>query len=95
MEQVENLTDEQKTVIKLKYIEGLTLKEIGDMLELEPKTETDIFPWLYFRGSITCFRCFYRVFHHGDFNSDIHIPGRIACFFNSGSYKFEWRGKPC
>lgn len=38
MEQVENLTDEQKIVIKLKYVEGLTLKEIGDMLDLEPKT---------------------------------------------------------
>lgn len=38
MEQIENLTDEQKIVIKLKYIEGLTLKEIGDMLDLESKT---------------------------------------------------------
>lgn len=38
MEQMENLTDEQKIVIKLKYVEDLTLKEIGDMLDLEPKT---------------------------------------------------------
>jgi RNA polymerase sigma-70 factor (ECF subfamily) len=38
MERLENLTDEQKIVIKLKYLENLTLKEIGEMLELEPKT---------------------------------------------------------
>lgn len=38
MGQIENLTDEHKTVIKLKYIEDLTLKEIGDLLDLEPKT---------------------------------------------------------
>jgi len=38
MEHIESLTDEQKMVVKLKYIEGLTLKEIGKMLDLEPKT---------------------------------------------------------
>jgi len=38
MGQIENLTDEQKIVVKLKYIEGLTLKEIGKKLDLEPKT---------------------------------------------------------
>lgn len=38
LECLEDLPDEQKTAIKLKYIEGLTLKEIGDQLNLEPKT---------------------------------------------------------
>lgn len=38
IEEIENLTDEQKLVIKMKYIEGLTLKEIGDRLNLETKT---------------------------------------------------------
>ncbi len=35
---LDNLTYEQKTVIKLKYLEGLTLKEIGEKLDLESKT---------------------------------------------------------
>jgi RNA polymerase sigma-70 factor, ECF subfamily len=35
---LERLTEEQRIVIKLKYIEGLTLKEIGDLLNVEPKT---------------------------------------------------------
>jgi RNA polymerase sigma-70 factor (ECF subfamily) len=35
---LEALSEEQKIAIKLKYIEGLTLKEIGDRLDLEPKT---------------------------------------------------------
>lgn len=35
---LEGLSEEQKIAIKLKYIEGLTLKEIGDKLNLEPKT---------------------------------------------------------
>lgn len=38
IDHLENLTDEQKVVIKLKYIEGLTLKEIGEKLDLESKT---------------------------------------------------------
>ncbi|NLI90768.1 MAG: sigma-70 family RNA polymerase sigma factor [Peptococcaceae bacterium] len=38
MEQFEYLTEEQRTAIKLKYVEGLTLKEIGEMLQVEPKT---------------------------------------------------------
>jgi len=38
IKQLENLTDEQKYAIKLKYIEGLTLKEIGGILDIEPKT---------------------------------------------------------
>lgn len=38
IKQLDNLTEEQKAVIKLKYIEGLTLKEIGEILEIEPKT---------------------------------------------------------
>ena len=38
MNKMEELTLEQQTVIKLKYIEDLTLKEIGEMLKLEPKT---------------------------------------------------------
>ncbi|KZL91733.1 RNA polymerase sigma factor [Clostridium magnum] len=36
--ELENLSEEQKLAIKMKYIEGLTLKEIGEKLELEPKT---------------------------------------------------------
>jgi RNA polymerase sigma-70 factor (ECF subfamily) len=35
---MEKLTEEQKLAIRMKYIEGLTLKEIGDALGLEPKT---------------------------------------------------------
>ncbi|KJR48857.1 RNA polymerase sigma factor SigW [Desulfosporosinus sp. I2] len=35
---MEDLPEEQRIAIKLKYIEGLTLKEIGDQLNLEPKT---------------------------------------------------------
>lgn len=35
---LESLTEEQKIVIKLKYIEGLTLKEISEILDVEPKT---------------------------------------------------------
>lgn len=35
---VEGLSEEQKIAIKLKYIEGLSLKEIGSQLNLEPKT---------------------------------------------------------
>lgn len=35
---LEGLAEEQKIAIKLKYIEGLTLKEIGNQLKLEPKT---------------------------------------------------------
>lgn len=38
VEGLEKLPEEQKIAIKLKYIEGMTLKEIGEMLELEPKT---------------------------------------------------------
>ncbi|MFL0198801.1 RNA polymerase sigma factor [Clostridium sp. WILCCON 0269] len=38
IKELENLSEEQKLVIKMKYIEGLTLKEIGEKLELEPKT---------------------------------------------------------
>ena len=34
---LENLMEEQKLVIKLKYIEGLTLKEISDKLSFESK----------------------------------------------------------
>lgn len=37
-ENMEDLPEEQRIAIKLKYIEGLTLKEIGDLLNLEPKT---------------------------------------------------------
>lgn len=33
-----SLPEEQQVVIKLKYIEELTLKEIGEILNLEPKT---------------------------------------------------------
>lgn len=32
------LPEEQEIVIKMKYIEGMTLKEIGEKLDLEPKT---------------------------------------------------------
>ncbi len=35
---MESLTEEQRIAIKLKYIEDLTLKEIGDILKIEPKT---------------------------------------------------------
>ena len=35
---LEELSEEQRIAIKLKYIEGMTLKEIGEMLNTEPKT---------------------------------------------------------
>jgi RNA polymerase sigma-70 factor (ECF subfamily) len=35
---LKKLPEEQEIVIKMKYFEGLTLKEIGEKLELEPKT---------------------------------------------------------
>lgn len=35
---LEKLPEDQRIVIKMKYIEGLTLKEIGEKLEIEPKT---------------------------------------------------------
>ncbi len=35
---LEELPEEQRLVIKLKYLEGLTLKEISERLELEEKT---------------------------------------------------------
>jgi RNA polymerase sigma-70 factor, ECF subfamily len=35
---LENLTEDQRIAIKLKYIEDLTLKEIGEILNIEPKT---------------------------------------------------------
>jgi RNA polymerase sigma-70 factor, ECF subfamily len=38
IEKLEGLSDEQKIVIKMKYMEGLTLREIGSRLNLEPKT---------------------------------------------------------
>lgn len=38
LEKLEELSKEQRIAIKLKYIEGLTLKEIGERLEIEPKT---------------------------------------------------------
>jgi RNA polymerase sigma-70 factor (ECF subfamily) len=38
LDKIEDLSDEQKVVIKMKYIEGFTLKEIGDKLDLQPKT---------------------------------------------------------
>lgn len=38
VENMEKLTEDQKIAIKMKYIEGLTLKEIGKALNLEPKT---------------------------------------------------------
>jgi RNA polymerase sigma factor, sigma-70 family len=38
MANLEDLSEEQKIAIKLKYIEGLTLKEIGEKLNIEPQT---------------------------------------------------------
>lgn len=38
LEKMEELTEEQKIAIKMKYVEGLTLQEIGDKLNLEAKT---------------------------------------------------------
>lgn len=38
MEKISSLSEEQQIVIKMKYIEGLTLNEIGEKLKLEPKT---------------------------------------------------------
>lgn len=38
MEKMSSLSEEQQMVIKMKYIEGLTLNEIGEKLKLEPKT---------------------------------------------------------
>jgi RNA polymerase sigma-70 factor (ECF subfamily) len=38
LEYLENLTEDQRIAIKLKYIEDLTLKEIGEILNIEPKT---------------------------------------------------------
>lgn len=38
MEKMSSLSEEQQIVIKMKYIEGLTLNEIGEKLKLEPKT---------------------------------------------------------
>ena len=38
LDKIEGLSEEQKIVIKMKYIEGLTLKEIGEKLDLQPKT---------------------------------------------------------
>ncbi|HCF70977.1 MAG TPA: RNA polymerase subunit sigma-24 [Syntrophomonas sp.] len=38
LKSLEDLPDEQRIAIKLKYLEGLTLKEIGMELGLEPKT---------------------------------------------------------
>lgn len=35
---LEDLTEEQKLAIRLKYIEGLTLKEIGEILNVETTT---------------------------------------------------------
>lgn len=35
---LEKLPKEQRLVIKMKYLEGMTLNEIGDKLEIEPKT---------------------------------------------------------
>lgn len=37
-EKLEKLPREQRIAVKMKYIEGLTLKEIGEKLEIEPKT---------------------------------------------------------
>lgn len=37
-DEIEKLPEDQRIVIKLKYMEGLTLNEIGEKLELEPKT---------------------------------------------------------
>ena len=36
--EIDKLPENQKMVLKMKYIEGLTLKEIGETLHLEPKT---------------------------------------------------------
>lgn len=38
LEKLKGLSKEQSIAIKLKYIEGLTLKEIGERLDIEPKT---------------------------------------------------------
>lgn len=38
LEAMDNLTDDQKMVIKMKYIEELTIKEIGEILNIESKT---------------------------------------------------------
>lgn len=38
LEAIDNLTDSQKMAIKLKYIEELTTKEIGEILNIETKT---------------------------------------------------------
>jgi RNA polymerase sigma-70 factor, ECF subfamily len=38
LEAMNNLTDNQKMVIKMKYIEELTTKEIGEILNIESKT---------------------------------------------------------
>ena len=38
VESIERLSEDQKAAIKMKYIEGLTLKEIGKALNVEPKT---------------------------------------------------------
>lgn len=38
MANLDDLSEEQRIALKLKYIEGLTLKEIGDKLNIEPKT---------------------------------------------------------
>jgi RNA polymerase sigma-70 factor (ECF subfamily) len=38
MANLEDLSEEQRIAIELKYIEGLTLKEIGEKLNVEPKT---------------------------------------------------------
>lgn len=38
LENMSNLSMEQQMVIRMKYIEDLTLKEIGDQLQLEAKT---------------------------------------------------------
>lgn len=38
IKELKNLPEEQKLAIKMKYIEGLTLKEIGEKLDLQPKT---------------------------------------------------------
>lgn len=35
---LEDLPEDQQIAIKMKYIEDLTLKEIGDILDVEPKT---------------------------------------------------------
>lgn len=38
LEQMKNLTEEQQVVIRMRYFEELTHKEIGEILNLEPKT---------------------------------------------------------